>query len=152
MEPDLTSLGLETSNHPPPECLPHKSSPFGRLVQSGSPSRPGLHPLPAGDRQWETIIPRLQKDLPELFVLGDYAAENRTGPGIWLRCVVAGKVEEYKEFLDPEVNKLPVIIYLPGVSRRDMRAVESCPEPLKPIADLRPSHAASHRRLRDKGT
>ena len=45
---------------------------------------------PDKDRQWEAVIPRLQKELPQLYVLGDYSPENRTGLAIWLRCVLAG--------------------------------------------------------------
>jgi len=33
------------------------------------------------------------------------------------------------------VDRIP-IFYLPGVSRQDLRAVESCPEYLKPLAEL----------------
>ena len=31
---------------------------------------------PDRDRQWESIIPRVQIELPELFVLGNYEIEN----------------------------------------------------------------------------
>ena len=86
---------------------------------------------PDRDRQWETIIPRLQAELPELFILGDYTPDKRSGPAIWLRCVIAGKTDE---------ESLPMkhtpIFYLPGVSRQDLRAVESCPDYLKPLAEL----------------
>ena len=34
---------------------------------------------PDFDRQWEAVIPRLQAELPELLVLGDYAADKRSG-------------------------------------------------------------------------
>ena len=82
---------------------------------------------PDKDRQWEAVIPRLQSELAELLVLGDYAPESRTGPAIWLRCVIAGKA--------PEVtlpgDRVPVF-YLPGVSRQDLRAIEDCPDLLKP--------------------
>lgn len=82
------------------------------------------------DRQWTSIIPRVQKFLPELFVLGEYDPKKRMGPAIWLRCVIAGKI----------VDTLPAertpIIYLPGISRQDLRAVESCPDALKPLAEL----------------
>ena len=44
---------------------------------------------PDKDRQWEAIIPRLQSELPELLVLGEYAPESRVGPAVWLRCVIA---------------------------------------------------------------
>jgi hypothetical protein len=86
---------------------------------------------PDRDRQWEAVIPLLQSELSELFVLGDYAPERRTGPAIWLRCIMAGKIEEVSL---PE-GSTP-IIYLPGVSRQDLRAIESCPEQLKPLAEL----------------
>ncbi|MBF0101459.1 MAG: BREX-1 system phosphatase PglZ type B [Desulfobacterales bacterium] len=86
---------------------------------------------PDKDRQWESVLPRLQKDLSELFILGDYAPDKRTGPAIWLRCIIAKKNPEIA-ILD---GKTP-IIYLPGVSRQDLRAVESCPDELKPLAEL----------------
>lgn len=86
---------------------------------------------PDRDRQWEAAIPRLQAELPELLIFGDYAPENRTGPAIWLRCVIAGKIDN----LSLPKNRVP-IFYLPGISRQDLRAVESCPEHLKPFAEL----------------
>ena len=86
---------------------------------------------PDRDRQWEAVIPVLQGELPQLMILGDYAPEKRIGPAIWLRCVIAGK--------DPDVslskNGTP-IFYLPGGSRQDLRAIESCPDYLKPLAEL----------------
>jgi hypothetical protein len=86
---------------------------------------------PDRDRQWEAIIPILQAELPELWVLGDYVPDNRTGPAIWLRCIIAGQADELA--LPKEHT---TILYLPGVSRQDLRAVESCPEYLKPLAEL----------------
>jgi len=86
---------------------------------------------PDRDRQWEAVIPLLQSELPELLILGEYHPEKRTGPAIWLRCAIAGKTDD----IELPVERLP-IIYLPGVSRQDLRAVESCPEYLKPLAEL----------------
>ena len=86
---------------------------------------------PDGDRQWEPVAARLQAELPEMFVLGEFHPERRTGPAIWLRCVIAGKA--------PNVsvpNGATPILYLPGVSRQDLRAVESCQEHIKPLAEL----------------
>src|SRR4051812_17762322 len=40
------------------------------------------------DGQWSGLVARLQAALPHLFVLGSFAPEKRTGPAIWLRCVV----------------------------------------------------------------
>lgn len=86
---------------------------------------------PDRDRQWEAIVPCLRDELPELLVLGPYKPEERTGPAIWLRCAIAGKVEG----VDLPPNTKP-IIYLPGVSRQDLRAVDECPADLKPIVEL----------------
>ena len=86
---------------------------------------------PDRDRQWEVVIPVLQSELPELMILGDYAPEKRVGPAIWLRCVIVGRVED----VSLSHNRIP-IFYLPGVSRQDLRAIESCPGHLKPLAEL----------------
>ena len=45
---------------------------------------------PDKDRQWEASVPLLREELPELLTLGDYDVSKRTGPAIWLRCVVSG--------------------------------------------------------------
>ncbi len=86
---------------------------------------------PDADRQWEAVIPRLQEELPELLVLGNYTPDKKTGPAIWLRCVLAGKIEE----ISFTKNSIP-IIYLPGVGRSDLRAVDNCSDYLKPLAEL----------------
>ena len=96
--------------------------------------------------QWEAVIPRLQRELPQLYALGDYWPENRTGLAIWLRCVLAGTVSpEPENRSESKVGDVPPkhsvpenipIFYLPGVSRQDLRAIESCPEYLKSLAEL----------------
>jgi len=86
---------------------------------------------PDGERQWGSVIPRLQAELPELFILGDYLPEKKTGPAIWIRCAIAGKIND---ILPDGIN--PPVIYLPGVSRQELRSVESCPDNLKPLAEL----------------
>jgi hypothetical protein len=84
---------------------------------------------PDPDRQWETVMASLQAELPELLILGDYAPERQTGPAIWLRCAIAGRVEALS------LDNVP-ILYLPGVGRQDLRAISSCPDALKPLAEL----------------
>lgn len=83
------------------------------------------------ERRWEAVIQTLLSELPELFILGEYNPEKRTGPAIWLRCVVANRIDDFKLPSDRKP-----IIYLPGVSRHDLRAVENLPENLKPLAEL----------------
>jgi len=87
---------------------------------------------PDKNEQWKTILPQLRHVMPELLVLGEYDDEDRRiGPAIWIRCMIARKLAEadWPEELTP-------IIYLPGVSRQELRSVESCLEYLQPLAEL----------------
>lgn len=117
---------IETVQHALVNAI-RRSSVFNPEVQV----EPACILWPDRDRQWEAIIPTLQDDLPELMVLGGYAADERTGPAIWLRCVIAGKSDE----VTLPAGSTP-ILYLPGVSRQDLRAVEGCADYLKPLAEL----------------
>jgi hypothetical protein len=87
--------------------------------------------LTDADGQWAPLIPTLQKALPQLYALGAYAPEERRGPVIWLRCIVERTL--------PEVS-LPLgvvpILYLPKVSRQDLRAAGDCPYHLQPLIEL----------------
>jgi hypothetical protein len=44
---------------------------------------------PDPERLWEAVLPKMRALVPELFVLGDYKPEERTGPALWLRCIEA---------------------------------------------------------------
>jgi hypothetical protein len=82
-------------------------------------------------RQWSGLIDRLLPAVPELLVLGEYAPTRRTGPAIWLRCVVDGGLDE------PAIPEgRPPILLLPGVARQDLRAGQACPEALQPLVEL----------------
>lgn len=85
---------------------------------------------PDPERQWEAVVPELQKLLPDLFRLGSYAPQSRTGPALWLRCIEARVVEGA-----PAQGTTP-IFYLPGVSRQQLRAVEECPQELAALVEL----------------
>ena len=37
------------------------------------------------ERLWEGVMPELQAMLPELYLLGSYAPQQRSGPALWLR-------------------------------------------------------------------
>ena len=95
--------------------------------------KPDVILWPDKERQWEPVAKRLQNELPHLFVLGGYKPDERTGPAIWLRCAIAGKTEDS----ELEADKTPVL-YLPDVSRQDLRRVEEVAsrEELKPLAEL----------------
>ena len=68
------------------------------------------------ERLWESIMSELQRTVPELFLLGTYVPEKRTGPALWLRCSEARVVEGA-----PPAGTTP-IFYLPGISREKLRA------------------------------
>ena len=86
---------------------------------------------PDKERQWQAAMGKIQTLMPEVLVLGDYQPEAQQGPAIWLKCKVANTLPD-----DDWPDGLTPIIYLPGVSRSDLRAIESCPKQLQPIAEL----------------
>lgn len=97
----------------------------------GTQAAPACILWPDKDRHWEAVVSRLQCEVPELLVLGEYDPSNRAGPAIWLKCAVARTLSE----VSLPAGAVPVL-YLPGVSRRDLRAIEDCPRHLQPIAEL----------------
>lgn len=83
---------------------------------------------PDKERHWASLIPRLRERLP-LLTLGDYDPGTRSGPSYWLRCAIAGTVPV-------DMPDGVPIIWMPGVSRPDIRANEDCPVLLQPLAEL----------------
>ena len=83
------------------------------------------------DSQWRPILARLRVLMPQLLTLGVYEPEDRTGPSIWLRCVV-DRVLELPGF----AGDTTPVVYLPDVSRQALGSAESCPTDLKPLVEL----------------
>ena len=71
---------------------------------------------PDKERQWEALMPLLRERVPHLLTLGTYDAKSRTGPGVWLRCMMARTLPE-AQWSEKEIP----ILYLPGVSRQELR-------------------------------
>ena len=84
---------------------------------------------PDKERQWEPLLPALRLQLP-LLTLGVYDPFARTGPAVYLRSMISGTLD------DALPSDTVPIIYLPGISRQELRAVEECPKPLQPLAEL----------------
>ena len=86
---------------------------------------------PDEGEQWQPLMPVLREVLPQLLTLGEYESGTRTGPATWLKCMLARALPDasWGEDVAP-------IIYLPGVSRLDLRGVETCPKHLQPLAEL----------------
>ena len=85
---------------------------------------------PDEQRQWQSLLPRLRRELP-LLTYGDYDPSTKTGPAIWLRCMVDRTLTE----ADWPEDQLPVV-YLPGVSYLALRQPADLPDALKPLAEL----------------
>lgn len=81
-------------------------------------------------RSFEGLVRVARSLAPELLTLGVYDAHSRTGPVIWLRCVV----DKTLGGVVP-VGRVP-IVYLPGVARQELRAGEQGRPDLQPLVEL----------------
>ena len=93
------------------------------------------------DGQWKPLLPALQKVLPQLYLLGPYAPDERQGPVIWLKCIVDRTLPD----VAPEEGVVP-ILYLPNVGRQELRAVADCDSMLQPLIELQYRGAVWHQR------
>lgn len=93
------------------------------------------------DAQWEPLMPRLRTVAPHVLTLGDYAPATKTGPAIWLRCVVDRALPD----VGPPPGTVP-ILYLPRVARQELRAAEECPPALQPLVELQYRGRVWHQR------
>ena len=93
------------------------------------------------DGQWKPLLPTLQKTLPQLYLLGPYAPEERQGPVIWLKCIVGRTLPD----ITPDEGVVP-ILYLPNVGRQDLRAASDCDPMLQPLIELQYRGEVWHQR------
>jgi len=104
-----------------------------QAVRSAASSNPFAEEAPVcilwtdAERLFEPILPALWAAMPELFILGDYAPDERRGPAIWLRYLLDGSRIE---------GTAPPVFYLPGISRAQLRPEENCPFLLAPLCEL----------------
>lgn len=92
---------------------------------------------PDEEKAWLDVLPKLRMSVPELLTLGAYDAATRTGPAIWIKAML-GRCEKGEAVL-PQANwasGVVPIVYLPGVGRQHLRAIEECPRELKPLCEL----------------
>ena len=82
------------------------------------------------DGAWRPVVSRLRTELPQLFTLGDYDQQTRTGPTIWLKCIVDRTLPDAPPF------EVTPILYLPGVSRQELRAGGDCRPAFQPLVEL----------------
>lgn len=82
------------------------------------------------DRQWHSALGPLRNQGLLILQLGEYRPDRFQGPALWLKCALAGVLPEVPR------GETPPVLYLPGVSRADLGAIESCPRHLQPLAEL----------------
>jgi len=85
---------------------------------------------PDPERQWSEVIPIMQEDLPHLISYGKYLPGQKQGPSIWIKCMVSRNLHE----ANWDENTTPVI-YLPGVSKSDLRNVEDARLEFQPLLE-----------------
>ena len=91
--------------------------------------------------QWKPLLPALQKALPQLYRLGPYEPAERQGPVIWLKCIVDRSLSDAA----PDQGTVP-ILYLPELSRQDLRAAGDCDPMMQPLAELQYRGEVWHQR------
>ncbi len=97
---------------------------------SGTLQAPVAILWPDPEKQWEVVIDKLQDEMPELMVLGEYDPGKRKGPAIWLKCMVCRTL--------PEANwdeSLVPVIYMPGVSRNDLKNLSEADPAIAPLME-----------------
>jgi len=82
------------------------------------------------EAQWLPILGALRAAYPWVYVLGKYDPETKTGPAIWLKCIVDRTLPEA-----PPEGETP-ILYLPHVRRQELRGAGDCPVHLQPLVEL----------------
>lgn len=93
------------------------------------------------DGEWRPLISALRKTSPHIYTLGAYDPAAKSGPPIWLKCVVDRALPD----VAPPYGQVP-ILYLPGVSRQDLRAGGDCPPRLQPLIELQYRGAVWHQK------
>ena len=121
------------------EAEPAADTILGRLIsalrEKAGPldghERPAAVLWPDPDEEWRPLLATLRERLPEFLALGVYDEAARCGPAIWLRAAVDGELGE-----TAPANRRTPILYLPAVSRQQLRAGDDCPDGLKPLVEL----------------
>src|SRR5271157_1725902 len=84
------------------------------LYNSGDVAAPAAVLWTDADGQWQPVVEQLRGLMPQLLTLGKHSAPTRTGPSIWLRCVVEPSV---RAATFPDLAWSPdavPVIYMPG--------------------------------------
>lgn len=87
---------------------------------------------PDKERNWEAALTLLRSAIPNFLILGSYRPEERQGPALWLRAVL----DSAQALLGYDAEAGVPVVYLPGWSRADLRAIAGCPRELQFLAEF----------------
>jgi hypothetical protein len=124
---DLASFGLFEEDETIGQILIKRIKNAGSFT-TGVAIKPCVILWTDPERQWEGVINDLKEELPELYILGDYSPENRTGPAIWLKCIESKTISVNHEDIIP-------IFYLPGISMQHLNDAENCEKEIQPLVE-----------------
>lgn len=85
---------------------------------------------PDPESQWTDVICVLQESIPQLLIYGNYEPSKKQGPAIWIKCMIAKMLPEANWNSDA----IP-IIYMPGVSKTDLRNLENAVFNFQPLLE-----------------
>lgn len=85
---------------------------------------------PDPENQWADVIDVLQETLDNLFIYGTYEPKKKQGPSIWLKCMIAKSIPKATWS-----SKTIPIIYLPGISKNELKNVEEVGFQLQPLVE-----------------
>ncbi len=83
---------------------------------------------PDRERQFAAVVEKLRTKLP-ILTLGNWDESKWQGPAYWIRCAIAGTI-------DADLGDGTPVLYLPGIGRDELRAIETCPREIAAIAEL----------------
>jgi hypothetical protein len=116
---------------PPGTLLDHLAGSLEKAAEYNSDSQIAPAAVIWTDEGCEFVeLAGMLRDRLPLVTLGDYDPGSMTGPAEWIRCVLAGAVGWKRP------SDVTPVVYLPGVSRAELRAVEECPPSLRTLAEL----------------
>jgi hypothetical protein len=93
-------------------------------------TKPEVILWPDPEKLWLEVIPTLQESRDNLFIYGIHEPQKNQGPSIWLKCMLAKSIPEaiWK-------SKTTPIIYLPGISKNELKNVEEIGFQLQPLVE-----------------
>jgi hypothetical protein len=93
-------------------------------------TKPEVILWPDPEKLWLEVITVLQGSRDNLFIYGTYEPQNGQGPSIWLKCMLAKSIPEATWS-----SKATPIIYLPGVSKNELKNVKEIGFQLQPLVE-----------------